>query len=228
MRFKVFCVVFLVIGLTALLSNRPVFVQAQQTDPNSSLSRGRTLLRQGHADQAIGYLETALNQFAQSNNSRGIAAAHDALGDLYMIQGQYAVALDHYKKAYEAFAAGRNSDATNQSAANSDLETANKHFQNALDAGSGALPVIAKLGQTRRLRAAARTSLGDVALRQGRYKDAAKLFTDAATGAQKDERLDLMWPAKRGLGRSLWLQAANGTDSKAAKMREDSVAAYRE
>src|SRR5438128_7791768 len=112
--------------------------------------------------------------------------------------------------------------------ANNDLETANKHFQNARDAGSGSLPVVAKLGQTRRFRAAARTSLGDVALREARYKDAAKLFNDAASGAQKDNRLDLMWPAKRGLGRSLWLQAAQERDSKAAKMREDGVAAYRE
>ena len=327
-----------------------------QTDPNSALSRGRTLLKQGHADQALGYLETALNLFTQSNNNRGIAAAQDALGDLYMIQGQYKVALDHYQKAYEAFVAGRGKDQTGQAAANSvagragstasaatetagnaaadngfnanlmlakigdtnyrlgrmteagtayvtmsvkkpesaaakvtrrlgglggmiggiqsgrvnvgvptdtavglleagkeleeyrvaivymtfelgmgriafannDLETANKHFQNALDAGSGALPVVAKLGQTRRFRAAARTSLGDVALRQARYKDAAKLFTDAATGAQKDNRLDLMWPAKRGLGRSLWLQAAQEKDSKAAKMRDDAVAAYRD
>ena len=332
------------------------FAEPPQTDPNSALSRGRTLLRQGHADQAIGYLESALNLFTQSNNSRGIAAAEDALGDLYMVQGQYHMALDHYRSAYEAFVAGRGRDATNQTAANSvasragstasaatetagsaaadngfnanlmlakigdtnyrlghmteagtayfamtvkkpesaavkttrrlgglggiiggiqtgrvnvgvptdaavglleagkeleeyrvaivymtfelgmgriafannDLETANKHFQNALEAGSGALPVVAKLGQTRRFRAAARTSLGDVALRQARYKDAAKLFTEAATGAQKDNRLDLMWPAKRGLARSLWMQAAQGTDSKAAKMRDEAVAAYRE
>ncbi|PYS85976.1 MAG: hypothetical protein DMF70_03120, partial [Acidobacteria bacterium] len=34
--------------------------------------------------------------------------------------------------------------------ASNDLDTARKHFQNALEAGSGALPVVAKLGQTRR------------------------------------------------------------------------------
>ena len=111
--------------------------------------------------------------------------------------------------------------------ANNDLDTARKHFQNALESGSGALPVVAKLGQTRRFRTAARTSLGDVALREGRYKDAAKMFSDAAAGAQKDERLDLMWPAKRGLGRSLWLQAAQEKDSKAAKLRDDALDAYR-
>src|SRR5262249_28353720 len=70
---------------------------------------------------------------------------------------------------------------------NNDMETARKHFQNALDAGGGALPVIAKMGQTRRFRAAARTSLGDVALREGRYKDASKLFNEAAKGAREDK-----------------------------------------
>ena len=329
------------------------FALDSQTDPNTALSRGRSLLKQGHADQALGYLEAALNQFTQTNNARGIAAAQDALGDLYMIQGQDKVALDHYRKAYDSFVVARGKDQTDQAAAssvtsragatanaatqtagsladngfnanlmlakigdanyrlghlseagsaylmmnvkkpesaaakttrrfgglggiagimstgrvsveaptsaavgllearkeldeyrvavvymtyelglgrlafaNNDLETARKHFQNALEAGSGALPVVANLGQTRRFRAAARTSLGDVALRQGRYKDAAKMFTDAASGAQKDGRLDLMWPAQRGLGRSLWLQAAQEKD--AAKPREQALNAYRD
>jgi CHAT domain-containing protein len=325
-----------------------------QADPGTSLSRGRTLLRQGHADQALGYLETALNSYTQANNPRGIAAAEDGLGDLYMIQGQYKVALDHYQKAYRAFVTASGKDATNSAAANSaaslaggtaaaatqtatsladngfnanlmlakigdtnyrlgqlseagsayltmnvkkpesaatkatrrfgglgaivgsmstgnvsvatptssaiglleikkeldeyrvaivymtfelgtgriafannEMETARKHFQNALDAGSGGLPGVANLGQTRRFRTAARTSLGDVALREGRYKDAAKMFTDAASGAKKDNRLDLMWPAQRGLGRSLWMQAAQEKD-KSAKLREDALAAYRD
>src|SRR5205814_6111072 len=112
--------------------------------------------------------------------------------------------------------------------ANKDLETARKHFQNALDAGGGALPVVAKLGQTRRFRTAARTSLGDVALKEGRYKDAAKLFEEAEKGAKDDKRLDLMWPAQRGQGRSLWLQAGQEKDSKAAKLREDALDNYRD
>src|SRR5690348_11705879 len=106
------CLIFTVLILTAAIS-RPQLLPAKdvpdsavaviepQTDPNSSLSRGRTLLKQGHADQALGYLETALNLFTQSNNQRGIAAAQDGLGDLYLIQGQYKVALEHYQKAYE-------------------------------------------------------------------------------------------------------------------------------
>jgi CHAT domain-containing protein len=327
----------------------------QQTDPSLALSRGRTLLKQGHADQALGYLETALTLYTQANNPRGVAAAEDGLGDLYLIQGQYKVALDHYQKAYEAFVVARGKDQTDAAAANTvasragstasaatqtassmadngfnanlmlakmgdtnyrlhrlteaatsyammvvkkpesaatkatrrfglpsitnimsggrpsvsaptnsavgllemkkeldeyrvaivymtfelgmgrlafannDLESARKHFQNALDAGNAGLPGVANLGQTRRFRTAARTSLGDVALREGRYKDASKMFTDAAAGAQKDERLDLMWPAKRGLGRSLWLQATQEKDNgKATKLREDSLAAYRD
>lgn len=328
----------------------------QQTDPGAALSRGRSLLKQGHADQALGYLETALALYTQTKDPRGIAAAEDGLGDLFLIQGQYRVALDHYQKAYQSFVVARGKDQTDAAAANTvashagstasaatqtaastadngfnanlmlakmgdtnyrlhrlteaatsyammsvkkpesaaakagrrfgglggmigsistgnvnvaaptssaigllevkkemdeyrvaivymtyelgmgriafannDLESARKHFQNAVDAGGGSLPVVAKLGQTRRFRAAARTSLGDVMLREGRYKDATKLFTDAAAGAQKDERLDLMWPAKRGLGRSLWLQATQEKDAgKATKLREDALAAYRD
>lgn len=336
--------------------SRTILPAPQQSDADTALSRGRALLKQGRADQALGYLESALNLFTQSNNRRGIAASEDGLGDLYMIQGQYKVALEHYQKAYQAFVAARGKDETTQATANTvasragttagaatetagsaaadngfnanlmlakigdtyyrlgqmsdagtayslmnvkkpesaaakasrrfgglggivgsistgrvevgaptsaaiglleakkeldeyrvaivymtyelgtgriafannDLETARKHFQNALDAGGGALPVVAKLGQTRRFRLAARTSLGDVALRQARYKDAAKLFDDAAGSAKKEERLDLMWPARRGLGRSLWLQASQEKDSKAAKMHEDALEAYRD
>ncbi|MDX6404842.1 MAG: hypothetical protein QOH70_2297 [Blastocatellia bacterium] len=331
----------------------PLALVEPQNDPGAALSRGRTMLRQGHADQALGYLETALNLYSQTNNSRGIAATEDALGDLYLIQGQYTVALGHYQKSYQAFVVARGKDQTGQAAANSvasragatasaatetaastadngfnanlmlakigdtnyrlgrisdagtayltmsvkkpetigakatrrlgglggmlssistgnvsvatptssaiglleakkeldeyrvaivymtyelgtgriafannEMETARKHFQNALDAGNGGLPGVANLGQTRRFRTAARTSLGDVALREGRYKDAAKMFADAAAGAQKDNRLDLMWPAKRGLGRSLWMQA--GPDPKASKLRDDALDAYRE
>jgi CHAT domain-containing protein/predicted negative regulator of RcsB-dependent stress response len=345
----------LVLTSTQLFSTRAraLSFDPPQNDPAAALTRGRTLLRQGHADQALGYLETALNLYTQTNNSRGTAATEDGFGDLYMIQGQYKVALDHYQKAYQAFVVARGQDEKSGTAANTlagrggatasaatetatslsdngfnanlmlakigdtnyrlghmseassaylmmsakkpetmvqktksrfglpniissipsgrpsvsapttsgagglleikkelddyraaivymtyelgtgriafannEMETARKHFQNALDASNSSLSGVAKAGQTRRFRAAARTSLGDVALREGRYKDAGKMFTDAAAGAQKDERLDLMWPAKRGLGRSLWLQAAQ--DPKATKSREDALDAYRD
>jgi CHAT domain-containing protein/tetratricopeptide (TPR) repeat protein len=357
MKLKILCVAILTVCFATFLFTPSRVARAgnlAQTDPNATLSRGRALLKQGHADQALGYLESALNLFTQSNNSRGVAAAQDALGDLYLVQGQYKVALDHYRSAYEAFAGASSKDQTDQAVANSvashagstaaaatetagsaaasgfnanlmlakigdtnyklgrlseagtayammsvkkpesagakvtrrlgglggiigaaqtgrvsigaptdaavglletkkefdeyrvaivymtyelgmgriafannDLETARKHFQNALESGSGALPVVAKLGQTRRFRTAARTSLGDVTLRLGKYSDAAKLFSEASKTAEQDKRLDLMWPAYRGQGRSLWLQAGQESPDKAAKLREDSLAAYR-
>src|SRR2546421_235745 len=236
---------------------------APQTDPSTSLSRGRALLKQGHADQALPMLESALNSFTQTNNARGIAAAEDALGDLYMIQGQHRVALDHYRSAYQSFVVASGKDQTGASAANSvasragsTASAATETAASTLDNGFNANLMLAKIGDTnyrlgqmseastayfqmtvkkpesagakvtRRFRAAARTSLGDVALREGRFKDAAKVFSDAAEGAKKDERLDLMWPAQRGLGRSLWLQAAQEKDG--TKMRDQALNAYRE
>ena len=109
------------------------------------------------------------------------------------------------------------------------FDAARRHFENVLAATLGSLPVVGRLGQTRRYRTAARTALGDIAHAQGRYADAVKLYGEAARGAQADERPDLAWPAQRGAGRSLWAQAAReGEAQKAAKLREESVAAYRQ
>src|SRR5215212_7618077 len=113
--------------------------------------------------------------------------------------------------------------------ADNDLETARKHFSDALEAAGSSIAGIAKLGQVRRFRAAARTSLGDIALRLGKFKDASKFYNDAKKGAQDDKRLDLMWPAQRGLGKTLWLQAVQEKDpKKSLALREQAVANYRE
>src|SRR5207247_8918979 len=77
---------------------------------------------------------------------------------------------------------------------NNDLESAKTHFQKALDATSSSIAGLAKLCQTRRFRAAARTSLADVALKQGNIKDAQKLYAAAVKGAQDETRLDLCAP----------------------------------
>ena len=90
------------------------FAPVTQTDPSSALSTGRSLLKQGHADQALSHLQNALTLYTQANNERGIAAARDALGDLYLLQGQYRVALEHYEKGYEAFAAAAIKDQKTQ------------------------------------------------------------------------------------------------------------------
>ena len=323
----------------------------QQTDQASTaLHEGRRLLKRGQADKALVQLRNALNLYTAAKNNSGMAAAHNELGDLYLRQGQYPIALEHYQKALDGFMLGDPQKQVDTAVASSvapvagvaasaavgddkynanlmlakigdvnyrlgksaeakvaydrmvvkkpegaaskvgrrfgglstiagglstgkvsvsaptsaltvaleakkeldeyrtsivyssyelglgrlaytdnDLENAQKHFSNALEATGSSLAGVAKLGQVRRFRAAARTSLGDVALRMGKFKDASKFYNDAKKGAQDDKRLDLMWPAQRGLGRSLWLQAAQEKDAKKAlTLRESAVANYRE
>jgi CHAT domain-containing protein/Tfp pilus assembly protein PilF len=310
----------------------------QQTDQaDVALREGRRLLKRGRSDQALVQLRNALNLYTNAKNQSGVAGTHLELGDLYLRQGQYTVALDHYQKALDGFLGvdkkneavnavvgiaddkfnanlmlakigdvnfrlGRNSEAMSaygrmvvkkpESAgskvtrrfgglggimggissgnvsvaaptsaltvalemkkeldeyrvsivyasyelgmgrlayAGNDMETAKKHFENALEGAGSSLAGVAKLGQVRRFRAAARTSLGDVAVRQAKWKDAAKYYADAKKGAQDDKRLDLIWPAQRGIGRTFWLQAAQEKDpKKAMTLRESAVSNYRE
>jgi CHAT domain-containing protein/predicted negative regulator of RcsB-dependent stress response len=342
--------------LTVVLSIAPIAVRAntptpnpQQNDAGTALREGRRLLKRGQADKALVQLRNALNLYTAAKNNSGMAATYNELGDLYMRQGQYQVALDNYQKALDGFIQGDKKEAVNTAAvsavapgaaplataiaddkynanlmlakigdvnsrlgktaeakaaysrmvvkkpegaaskvsrrfgglgaiaggistgrvsvaaptsavttlleakkeldeyrvsivyssyelgmgrlayAENDLEGAKKHFENALEAAGSSIAGIAKLGQVRRFRAASRTSLGDIALKQGKFKDASKFYTDAKKGAQDDKRLDLMWPAQRGLGRSLWLQAAQEKDpKKSLSMRESALNNYRE
>jgi tetratricopeptide (TPR) repeat protein len=337
------------IGLAIILV-APVALPQQTDSASTALHEGRRLLKRGQADKALVQLRNALNLYTTAKNNSGMAAAHKELGDLYLRQGQYQIALDHYQKALDGFmvtdpqnqvnaaaasavapvagvaasaavgddkynanlmlakigevnfrlgksadakaaygrmvvkkpegaaskvgrrfgglsaiagglSTGKVSVAAPTSAltfaleakkeldeyrtsivyssyelglgrlayADAELEEAQKHFSNALEATGGSLAGVAKLGQVRRYRAAARTSLGDVALRMGKFKDATKFYNDAKKGAQDDKRLDLMWPAQRGLGRSLWLQASQEKDAKKAlTLRESALANYRE
>ena len=340
-------------------SSQPTNLSVQQADQaGTALQEGRRLLKRGKADQALGQLQTALSLYTATKNRKGIAAAHNELGDLYLRQGQNKTALDHYREAYEALTgvviqeqkeaaaagsaarivpnakAGEAVDVASSASdtsfnaklllakigdtnyqlgefrsaaasyslmnpkkpesaakkagglfskiapsivignatdsatlgsaagavggalvakneleqyrisivymtyelgmgriafAENDLQTAEKHFQNAADAGKGALPMIANLGQTRRFRTAARTSLADVALRQLDYKSAFKLYEQAAKGAKDDKRLDLMWPAQLGMGRSQWALAGQEKDAKKSlKLRESALADYQD
>ena len=343
-----FSLVLLILG--CVFSAGPVRADASlpQTDAaGSALQEGRRLLKRGQSDQALSQLQKALNLYTAAKNNHGVAATENELGDLYLRQGDYNVALDHYKKALNGFVGadkkneqtaaaaslvdsrlananiaddkfnanlmlakigdvnfrlGRLAEASSAygqmavkkpestaskvgrrfggfgaimgaastgrvsveapvsavtvaleakkeldeyrvsivfssyeigmgriAYAQNDLESAKKHFQNALDAAGSSLGGITKLGQTRRFRAAARTSLGDVALRQGRLKDASKAYTEAIKGAQDDKRMDLIWPAQRGLGKSLWLQGKQETDAKKSlALRESALKNYRD
>ena len=319
--------------------------------------KGRALLRQGKAAEALIHLESALKLFQQAGDKLGEASVNDLLGELYERQGRYDVALKNFESAHDYYAgeaarpanniqvvkalspkdfaynanlmlskignvhlrrgdrakaraafarmrvtkpdkqsleaaaqtsvtSGNPLSGANQvkrsitgifgggskkpsassptAAVTSVAETANrlqapfsayretviyttyelglgrvdymtgqyepakKHFDNVLTATVGSLPVVGKLRQTRRYRAAARTGLGDIAFQQGNYAEAVKLYEAAAKSAQADERLDLMWPAQRGTGRSLWAQSAQERDpAKAAKLRAESLAAFR-
>lgn len=341
MSYTKFIAIFLGGALLAAPLSLPGYantVVVQQADQaGAALREGRRLLKRGRADQALIQLRTALNLYTSAKNNSGMAATHNELGDLYLRQGQYQIALDNYQKALDGFLApdpkkeavnavaglgddkynanlmlakigdvnyrlgkigdaqaaygrmvvkkpegaaskvgrrfgglsaiaggistGRVSVEAPTSAltvaleakkeldeyrnsivyssyqlgmgrlayANNDLEGAKKNFELALEAAGSSLAGVAKLGQVRRFRAASRTSLGDIALRQGKFKDASKYYTDAKKGAQDDKRLDLMWPAQRGLGRSLWLQAAQEKDpKKSMTLRESALSNYRE
>ncbi len=107
------------------------------------------------------------------------------------------------------------------------LAAAQTHFENMLAASDGNAPT-ANLLAAQLYRAVARTSLGDIALKQGRYADASKLYTQAAASAQQDNRLELAWAAQRGLGRSSWLQADETRDPQISlRLRDDARKAYR-
>lgn len=180
---------------------------------------------EGAAKKAGGMFGKLVSGIAVGNATDSVAlgSAAEAIGGALVVKKE----LDQYRTAivYMTYEVGMGRIAFS----NNDLITAQTHFKNAADAGKGALPMIANLGQTRRFRAAARTSLADVVWRQGNYKEAGKQYEQAAKGAKEDKQLDLMWPAQRGLGRSLWSQAALEKDAKkSASMRVDALGHYRE
>ena len=89
------------------------------------------------------------------------------------------------------------------------------------------LPALASWKGAARFRAAALTALGDIALRENRFADAAKLYGQAIDAARKDNRLDLVWAAQRGLGQAAWQQylaAPGGPD--AGRLRGEAMTAY--
>src|SRR5215217_4638482 len=92
---------------------------AQQADSaGAALREGRRLLKRGQADKALIQLRNALNLYTTAKNNSGMAAAHNEIGDLYLRQGQYQVALDNYQKALDGFfAADTNKQAVNTAVA---------------------------------------------------------------------------------------------------------------
>jgi CHAT domain-containing protein len=105
------------------------------------------------------------------------------------------------------------------------LDDARRRYEGLLAASAENSPA-GSLQAARLFRAVARTSLGDIAFKEGRFAEAARLYQQAADGARKDNRLELAWAAQRGLGRSLWAQAS-ASAADAAQKRADALDAYR-
>ncbi len=136
-------------------------------------------------------------------------------------------------EARAAFQAGQLGDAE---AAFNDLLSATKQ------------PEFANFQAAQRFRAAAETSLADIALRRGDLVTARAKYTQAIDDATRDGRLDLVWAADAGLGKTLWSMAHQerriarlspalsdgrvfnhaGSQSSNAKLQSDSLNAYRD
>ena len=109
-------------------------------------------------------------------------------------------------------------------------------------------PEFATFQAAQRFRAAAETSLADIALRRGDLVTARSKYAQAIDDATRDGRLDLVWAADAGLGKTLWSMAHQerrmaksssaqssgeffnhaGGQSGDAKLQSDSLNAYRD
>ena len=153
------CVCALSLAVPALRAQAPgpfLFTATPQQTADSALQEGKRLLRRGQGDQALSYLETALRLFTAARNNRGIAAAHNELGDLYLRQGQYKVDLEHYQNACQSFSGAQATDeregavATSAASrvAGSTAGTAAQTAANVADNGFNANLMLAKIGDT--------------------------------------------------------------------------------
>ena len=110
---------------------------------------------------------------------------------------------------------------------NNDLEGAKKHFQAALEATS-ASGRNWQPGTDANIARQLELVSGTWRFDKGGSR-ASQVLHRHVKGAQDDKRLDLMWPAQRGLGRSLWMQASQEKDPKKANTtRESAIGNYRE
>jgi CHAT domain-containing protein len=107
------------------------------------------------------------------------------------------------------------------------LAAAQSHYRNVLAAADAGEPA-GNLAAARLFRAVARTSLGDIALRQSRFTDALKFYGEAAEIARRDGRAELTWGAERGLGKTYWVLAAGAANAQTeAKHRDAALKHYR-
>ncbi|MDQ5844488.1 MAG: tetratricopeptide repeat protein, partial [Acidobacteriota bacterium] len=160
MKFILIFVTSLLLGFPSNAFSHPASggggVQVQQTSQASvALKEGRRLLKRGNADQALGKLQTALELYTAANDRKGVAAAHNELGDLYLRQGQPKPALVHYQTAYDALTGALVVEQKNAAAAgtgarmvDSRAGTLTDTAASASDTGFNAQLLLAKIGDT--------------------------------------------------------------------------------
>jgi CHAT domain-containing protein/predicted negative regulator of RcsB-dependent stress response len=105
---------------------------------------------------------------------------------------------------------------------NNRADSAQAHYRNVLAAADTDAPA-GNLAAARLFRAVARTSLGDIALRQSRFNDALKFYGQAAEIARRDGRAELTWGAERGLGKTYWVMAAGAGDPQTESRQRDAA-----
>ena len=162
-----------VLSAALLISPMTLPVRANAALPNvqqsdsaaAALREGRRLLKRGRADQALIQLRNALNLYAAAKNSSGVAAAHNELGELYLRQGQYQVALDNYQKALDGFLTVDKRDAVNSAVVNAAAA-------NAGVAGAGA-----GLGDDKFNANLMLAKIGDVNFRLGKVEEARAAYS---------------------------------------------------
>ena len=78
-----------------------------QGSARDKLDQGRNLLAHFNFYAALAPLSEALKSYQSGGDMNGIGVTSDALGDLYLEEGQYEVALGYYQSARQAFVANK-------------------------------------------------------------------------------------------------------------------------
>jgi CHAT domain-containing protein/tetratricopeptide (TPR) repeat protein len=78
-----------------------------QGSARNKLEQGRNLVAHFKFYAALAPLSEALKSYKSGGDMNGVGVTSDALGDLYLQEGQYEVALGYYQSARQAFVANR-------------------------------------------------------------------------------------------------------------------------
>ncbi len=275
----------------------PTGNSSAQGSARDNLEQGRNLLAHFNFYAALEPLSEALKSYKSGGDINGIGVTSDALGDLYLQEGQYEVALGYFQSARQAFVAkskigesyllldniaeakatfAQFGSQTSQPPSSPEIvrhKTFFAYSRNKLGEGradyllgqpnaaeadfkdllAAASSPTARDQEATRLRVAAATNLGDVLFRKGDLAGARLRYNEAIQLARRDDRIDLEWAAKAGLGKTLWAlsqraqttrlrthtdptdpidqraaHASAQTQESAAKLQADAQNAYRE